>query len=132
MGHEHNIKYKNKLFSIVTLDLGDSVAIIKTTIFVEGNVLVSIEKSYKALVDNPLKDLLVEKIMKNQHADILKKLINSSYDGLISEVIINQNTETPIKERLKDYEEKKLEEKENKKLLKSEKTLDSLILNFFK
>ena len=110
MGYEHNINYKEKIFSIITTDLGNSLALIKTSIFIEGRVLVSIERSYKALLNNPLKDILLEKIKKNQHKDVMRKLIDSSYDGLIRKIIINKGNKGNIADRLKNYNANRLRE----------------------
>jgi hypothetical protein len=75
-GFNHNIRHKDLLFHVQTEDMGAKIAYVVTTLFHDGNVVALRRSSYKKFLKVQNLDEIVLTIMKEQHKDMMKDLIN--------------------------------------------------------
>jgi len=80
-GLNHNIRYHNQVFHCQTEDLGHTKQSIVTHLFLNGQVIASLQTSY--LSTHTPETLLAS--MKNQHQSIMKQLIRGEFDNAINE-----------------------------------------------
>jgi hypothetical protein len=83
-GFNHNIKHKGKVFHVQTEDSGVSNPHIITHLFVGGNILASKKTSYQDIVKAENLSELVKEMMEEQHKEMLRNLINGTYDNIES------------------------------------------------
>ncbi|MFO0594035.1 MAG: hypothetical protein U0228_01990 [Myxococcaceae bacterium] len=81
-GFNHNIKHKGKVYHVQTEDSGASNPHIITHLFVGGNILATKKSSYTDIVKSPNLAELVREMMEEQHKQMLRNLINGSYDNV--------------------------------------------------
>ncbi|MBL8909525.1 MAG: hypothetical protein JNM17_02370 [Archangium sp.] len=81
-GFNHNIKHKGKVYHVQTEDSGASNPHIITHLFVGGNILATKKASYTDIVKSPNLAELVRELMEEQHKQMLRNLINGSYDNV--------------------------------------------------
>jgi hypothetical protein len=81
-GFNHNIKHKGKVYHVQTEDSGASNPHIITHLFVGGNILATKKASYADIVKSENLAELVREMMEEQHKQMLRNLINGSYDNV--------------------------------------------------
>lgn len=81
-GFNHNIKHKGKVYHVQTEDSGVSNPHIITHLFVGGNILATKKSSYTDIVKSENLSELVRDMMEEQHKQMLRNLINGSYDNV--------------------------------------------------
>jgi|APLak6261679142_1056127.scaffolds.fasta_scaffold00087_16 hypothetical protein len=81
-GFNHNIKHKGKVYHVQTEDSGASNPHIITHLFVGGNILATKKSSYTDIVKSENLAELVREMMEEQHKQMLRNLINGSYDNV--------------------------------------------------
>jgi hypothetical protein len=79
-GFNHNIKHKGKVYHVQTEDSGVSNPHLITHLFVGGNILATKKTSYDELTRSPNLPELVRDLMEEQHKEMLRNLINGTYD----------------------------------------------------
>ena len=79
-GFNHNIKHKGKVYHVQTEDSGVSNPHLITHLFVGGNILATKKTSYADLTRSPNLAELVRELMEEQHKEMLRNLINGTYD----------------------------------------------------
>lgn len=84
-GFNHNVKHRGQTFHVQTEDSGVDNPHIITHLFVGGNILASKKTSYAdiAHADNLLE--VVRAMMEEQHKEMLRNLINGTYDDVIEQ-----------------------------------------------
>src|SRR4029077_10787091 len=83
-GFNHNIKHKGKVYHVQTEDSGVNNPHLITHLFVGGNILASKKTSYADLVTSENLAELVREMMEEQHKEMLRNLINGTYDNIDS------------------------------------------------
>ncbi|MEW5739784.1 MAG: hypothetical protein AB1938_12710 [Myxococcota bacterium] len=81
-GFNHNIKHKGKVYHVQTEDSGVANPHIITHLFVGGNILATKKSSYADIVKSENLPELVRELMEEQHKEMLRNLINGSYDNV--------------------------------------------------
>lgn len=81
-GFNHNIKHKGKLYHVQTEDSGVSNPHIITHLFVGGNILATKKSSYTDIARSENLAELVRELMEEQHKEMLRNLINGTYDHI--------------------------------------------------
>lgn len=81
-GFNHNIKHKGKVYHVQTEDSGVSNPHIITHLFVGGNILATKKASYTDIVKSENLAELVREMMEEQHKQMLRNLINGTYDNV--------------------------------------------------
>ena len=81
-GFNHNIKHKGKVFHVQTEDSGVNNPHIITHLFVGGNILATKKGSYADMTKSPNLPELVRELMEEQHKEMLRNLINGTYDNV--------------------------------------------------
>lgn len=81
-GFNHNIKHKGKVYHVQTEDSGVANPHIITHLFVGGNILATKKGSYADIVKSPKLADLVKEMMEAQHKEMLRNLINGTYDNV--------------------------------------------------
>jgi len=81
-GFNHNIKHKGKMYHVQTEDSGVSNPHIITHLFVGGNILATKKSSYADLSRSETLSELVRELMEEQHKEMLRNLINGTYDNV--------------------------------------------------
>ncbi len=81
-GFNHNIKHKGKVYHVQTEDSGASNPHIITHLFVGGNILATKKASYGDIVKSENLAELVREMMEEQHKQMLRNLINGTYDNV--------------------------------------------------
>ncbi|MFZ5441527.1 MAG: hypothetical protein ACOZQL_16085 [Myxococcota bacterium] len=81
-GFNHNIKHKGKVYHVQTEDSGVSNPHIITHLFVGGNILATKKSSYADIARSENLAELVREMMEEQHKQMLRNLINGSYDNV--------------------------------------------------
>ena len=81
-GFNHNIKYRGRIYHIQTEDSGIKNPHIITHLFVGGNIIESVKTEYRHLLsDKGSMEMKVVEMMKGQHKEMMRKLINGSMDA---------------------------------------------------
>ncbi|PZR11979.1 MAG: hypothetical protein DI536_16780 [Archangium gephyra] len=81
-GFNHNIKHKGKVYHVQTEDSGVANPHIITHLFVGGNILATKKSSYTDIVKSENLAELVREMMEEQHKQMLRNLINGTYDNV--------------------------------------------------
>jgi hypothetical protein len=81
-GFNHNIKHKGRVFHVQTEDSGPKNPHIITHLFVGGNIVSSKKTQYADLVGQPDYEVAVRKMMEEQHKQMLRNLVNGSFDSV--------------------------------------------------
>lgn len=81
-GFNHNIKHKGKVYHVQTEDSGASNPHIITHLFVGGNILATKKASYADIVKSENLPELVRDMMEEQHKQMLRNLVNGTYDNV--------------------------------------------------
>ncbi|MGV3625067.1 MAG: hypothetical protein ACO1OB_29880 [Archangium sp.] len=81
-GFNHNIKHKGKVYHVQTEDSGVANPHIITHLFVGGNILATKKSSYTDIVKSENLSELVRELMEEQHKQMLRNLINGTYDNV--------------------------------------------------
>src|SRR3954462_14731155 len=81
-GFNHNIKHKGKVYHVQTEDSGASNPHIITHLFVGGNILATKKSSYTDIVKSENLPELVRDMMEEQHKQMLRNLVNGTYDNV--------------------------------------------------
>lgn len=129
-GFNHNIRHGGVLFHVQTEDKGQKNPVIVTQLFYEGHVVASKKVSYEKFVGALQAQDIVFSMMKEQHKQIMKDLVEgriraaSAY--LTSPPATKSHKET-VSLPLKQTGARVLDPLANKS---AEKTLDELILDF--
>lgn len=82
-GFNHNVKYKGRVFHCQTEDSGIGNPHIITHLFVGGNILATKKTSYADIVKADRLEEVVTELMKEQHKELIKKLVSGSFDDSI-------------------------------------------------
>lgn len=85
-GFNHNIKHKGKVYHVQTEDSGVNNPHIITHLFVGGNILASKKTSYADILNAENLSEVVRELMEEQHKEMLRNLINGTYDSYESAV----------------------------------------------
>jgi len=83
-GFNHNIKHKGKVYHVQTEDSGVNNPHIITHLFVGGNILASKKTSYADILSTENLPQVVRELMEEQHKEMLRNLINGTYDNIDS------------------------------------------------
>src|SRR3954466_7214592 len=83
-GFNHNIKHKGKVYHVQTEDSGVNNPHIITHLFVGGNILASKKTSYADILGAENLQEVVRELMEEQHKEMLRNLINGTYDDIES------------------------------------------------
>jgi hypothetical protein len=83
-GFNHNIKHKGKVYHVQTEDSGAANPHLITHLFVGGNILATKRTSYSELVRSSNLAERVRELMEEQHKEMLRNLINGTYDQVDS------------------------------------------------
>jgi len=97
-GFNHNIKHKGRMFHIQTEDSGVKNPHIITHLFVGGNILASKKTTYSELLDQEDYEKSVRAIMEEQHKEMLRNLVNSVYDEVVTGAVHHLNGPRPVNE----------------------------------
>ncbi|HEY1086975.1 MAG TPA: hypothetical protein VGE37_04745 [Archangium sp.] len=81
-GFNHNIKHKGKVYHVQTEDSGVSNPHIITHLFVGGNILATKKSSYADIAKSDNLPELVRDMMEEQHKQMLRNLVNGTYDNV--------------------------------------------------
>jgi hypothetical protein len=81
-GFNHNIKHKGKVYHVQTEDSGVNNPHIITHLFVGGNILATKKASYTDIVKSENLAEHVREMMEEQHKQMLRNLINGTYDNV--------------------------------------------------
>ena len=81
-GFNHNIKHKGKVYHVQTEDSGVNNPHIITHLFVGGNILATKKSSYADMVKSESLAELVREMMEEQHKEMLRNLVNGTYDNV--------------------------------------------------
>ena len=81
-GFNHNIKHKGKVYHVQTEDSGVHNPHIITHLFVGGNILATKKSSYADIVKSENLPELVRDMMEEQHKQMLRNLVNGTYDNV--------------------------------------------------
>ncbi len=81
-GFNHNIKHKGKVYHVQTEDSGVNNPHIITHLFVGGNILATKKSSYTDIVKSENLAEHVREMMEEQHKQMLRNLINGTYDNV--------------------------------------------------
>lgn len=81
-GFNHNIKHKGKVYHVQTEDSGVNNPHIITHLFVGGNILATKKSSYTDIVKSENLAEVVRDMMEEQHKQMLRNLINGTYDNV--------------------------------------------------
>ena len=81
-GYNHNVKYKDRVFHVQTEDSGLQNPHIITHLFVGGNILATKKASYTDIVKSENLPELVRDMMEEQHKQMLRNLVNGTYDNV--------------------------------------------------
>jgi hypothetical protein len=81
-GFNHNIKHKGKSYHVQTEDSGVTTPHIITHLFVGGNILATKKISYKDIIGASNLPELVRQLMEEQHKEMLRNLVNGTYDDI--------------------------------------------------
>ncbi len=81
-GFNHNIKHKGKVYHVQTEDSGASNPHIITHLFVGGNILATKKASYTDIVKSENLPEVVRDMMEEQHKQMLRNLVNGTYDNV--------------------------------------------------
>lgn len=75
-GFNHNLRHQGVLFHIQTEDSGVNNPVVVTHVFVGGNIIATRRANYEKFVGRPGLAGIVESIMKEQHKDVMKDMVN--------------------------------------------------------
>lgn len=85
MGFNNNIKFRDTVFHVQTEDSGLDAPHIITHLFADGGrVIKSHKRSYEAHVNRPDVAEYVRSLMKAQHLEMVMKLRDGSFDGILA------------------------------------------------
>ncbi len=82
-GFNHNFRYLGEIYHIQTEDSGAKNSRIVTLLFRGGTVLASEKNSYSELIGREGLAGLVEDRMKEQHKEMIRRLKDGYFDGVI-------------------------------------------------
>jgi hypothetical protein len=82
-GYNHNLKYKNRVYHVQTEDSGLDNPHIFTHLFHDGTILNSLRSEYADLVNEADWETRLRGRMQNQHKDMMKGLIQGTFDDKI-------------------------------------------------
>ena len=130
-GFNHNIKYKGKIYHIQSEDSGVNNPHIITHLFVGGNIIDSMKVDYKRLLLNQSNfDTNIAELMKKQHKEMMRLLINGKMDAKLGlpveeQGIMDDKAPAEVAELVGEQDDGEL-------FLGviSEKSLDEVILSF--
>ncbi|UCG78418.1 MAG: hypothetical protein JSV21_00855 [Nitrospirota bacterium] len=113
VGFNTNIPYKGKVYHVQTEDTPETFSLISLLYF-KGAILASRKTIYEHLKDEPDYKEKVRELMKEQHKNLIKELIN----GKVTE---GEQTAEPV------VEMKKVEKQDDSKKYKS---LDDILIDY--
>jgi hypothetical protein len=79
-GFNHNVKHQGTVFHVQTEDSGVENPHVITHLFVGGNILASKRSSYAAFLELPDLEQHVRELMEAQHKEMLRSVVNGTYD----------------------------------------------------
>jgi hypothetical protein len=85
VGFNHNVRYKGELYHVQTEDGGLKKPQIITHLYRAGSILSSKRVSYADITRIENLARVVEDLMKEQHKEMLRRLKNGDFDGVILE-----------------------------------------------
>lgn len=80
LGMNQNIEYKGTVYHVQTEDGGVKNPAITTLLFVGGNILASKKTSYADILKSDQLDAIVKDLIKEQHASVVKGLLDGTYN----------------------------------------------------
>jgi hypothetical protein len=83
-GFNHNITHGGRVFHVQTEDSGINNPNIITHVFVGGNILASKKTSYAEVLKAENLQELVRQLMEAQHKQMLRNVVNGTYDNVDS------------------------------------------------
>jgi hypothetical protein len=98
-GFNHNIKHKGKVYHVQTEDSGVSNPHIITHLFVGGNILATKKSSYADITKSENLPELVRDMMEEQHKQMLRNLVNGTYDNVDRSATAYQPGEIHVAEK---------------------------------
>jgi hypothetical protein len=98
-GFNHNIKHKGKVYHVQTEDSGASNPHIITHLFVGGNILATKKSSYADITKSENLPELVRDMMEEQHKQMLRNLVNGTYDNVDRSATAYQPGEIHVAEK---------------------------------
>jgi hypothetical protein len=84
VGFNHNFRYKGEVFHVQTEDGGLKSPQIITLLYRGGTILASKKTSYADITRAEKLEQVVEELMKEQHKEMLRRLKEGEFDGLIA------------------------------------------------
>jgi hypothetical protein len=83
VGFNHNFRYKGAVYHVQTEDGGVKSPQVVTLLYCGGTILSSKKTSYSDLCHKDNLTSLVEELMKEQHREMLRRLKDGEFDGVI-------------------------------------------------
>ncbi len=83
VGFNHNFRYKGEVYHVQTEDGGVKSPQVVTLLYCGGTILSSKKTSYADLAHQDNLTSRVESLMKEQHREMLRRLKDGEFDGLI-------------------------------------------------
>ncbi len=83
VGFNHNFRYKGEVYHVQTEDGGVRSPQVVTLLYCGGTILSSKKTSYTDLCHKDNLTSLVEELMKEQHREMLRRLKDGEFDGII-------------------------------------------------
>jgi hypothetical protein len=80
-GFNHNVQHQGRVFHVQTEDSGVENPHVITHLFVGGNILASKRSSYASHLGLPDLERHVRDLMESQHKEMLRAVVNGSFDG---------------------------------------------------
>lgn len=133
-GFNHNLRHKDHVFHVQTEDGGLKNPVVETMLFLKGNVLLKRQKSYAKFVKAPNREEIVLAIMKEQHKEVMKALVEGRIRSVTELLRENTQPDAHVPEESQPSKPVPSPPLQNLRTLdtadQAEKTLDELILEF--
>lgn len=81
LGFNQNVNYNGESFHIQTEDGGVKNPVITTLLFKGGVIIAARRTGYSDIIKSDKLDVVVQEIMRQQHADVLKELLAGGFKG---------------------------------------------------
>ncbi|WP_432822068.1 hypothetical protein [Trichloromonas sp.] len=94
VGFNHNFRYKGGVYHVQTEDGGVKSPQVVTLLYCGGTILSSKKTSYADLCHKDNLTALVEGLMKEQHREMLRRLKDGEFDGVIHQKLSSPAEET--------------------------------------
>ncbi len=84
LGQNANVRHGGRTFHVQTEDSGRAHPHVTTHLYYEGTILASERRDYAEIVDAPDLAVRVRRLMDEQHASMLERLLRGDLDGAIA------------------------------------------------